>query len=147
MQLTGRIVSDRASPIVRRAISRCRDFRPAWRRVKTYAHRETKRQFVEGGIPDWEPLSALTESLRRSGPGVGSNRPLWDTGRLMKSWTGDAGEGFSELGRFSMEIGSNVSYADKHQHGTRRMPARPVVVTERLLKYAEEAVVKHATGR
>jgi phage gp36-like protein/phage gpG-like protein len=63
----------------------------------------------------WRPLQ--NPSRRRRG-----GRPLLDTGRLRSSW-------FVGATANGIVARTNVTYAGFHQHGTRRMVARPMVPT------------------
>ena len=54
----------------------------------------------------------------------GANRLLQDTGRLRRSYVSSP---VVQVSPRTMRIGSNVPYARYHEHGTSRIPARPVV--------------------
>jgi phage gpG-like protein len=54
---------------------------------------------------------------------------LHQTGRLRASVTQRGDPDMTlEFGRNSLKFGSRLSYADTHQHGTSRIPARPFIV-------------------
>lgn len=68
----------------------------------------------------WPPLSPNTLAQRRKG----SSNPLQDTGRLRMSWT-RAGGNPRVLGDHTVQVTSNIKYAEYHQFGTGPYVIRP----------------------
>ena len=100
------------------------DLRPALNAIADQLRDANRRQFEsEGrfGSGGWDPLSAdYARAKARSFPG----RPiLVRTGALRRSLT-ERPFGVEEIGRQTMEVGSDLVYAQYHQHGTRKMPRR-----------------------
>lgn len=74
--------------------------------------------FVRSGAlqtPKWPPLSPNTVAGRRKG----SSRPLMDTGRLRQSFV------HRLVGSELVEVGTDMRYAEYHEHGTRPSVIRP----------------------
>jgi len=96
---------------------------PFWRGP---ALRSLKRTFSE--IFRHEGATRRTAAWRRR---EGRQRLRWGqtkllqgTGRLRRSYVSNP---VVHVGKDRMSIGSNVPYAKYHEHGTRYIPARPVV--------------------
>ena len=71
-----------------------------------------------------------TEGLGQWSPRVDDlPHPILDkTGRLKSSYTQSGADGnIDERTPFSLRWGSDVEYADFHEQGTSRLPARPVI--------------------
>ena len=85
--------------------------------------------------------SSLVGAAPRGRPGQGHSLPLLvRTGALRDSLTQPVAAGHvEESDRQTLSIGSRLPYALFHQTGTRRMPARPIIVLrdERTAKWAE----------
>jgi phage gpG-like protein len=76
-----------------------------------------------GGTP-WPPLAAATLRRKRAGAAI-----LFRTGALLESLRGPSGANHvEEIGPDTLTLGSRLPYAIFHQLGTRRMPARPIIV-------------------
>jgi phage gpG-like protein len=75
------------------------------------------------GTP-WAELTASTLRRRRASASI-----LYETGALLRSLTEPGAAGHvEELEGYSLTLGSQLPYAGYHQSGTRRMPARPIIV-------------------
>ena len=77
------------------------------------------------GTP-WAPLKAATLGRRRKGLKQSSDKILQDTGTLRKRWK-------SLWTAVSAKIQSGVNYGWFHQHGTRKMPQRKILPTQKQL--------------
>lgn len=104
------------------------DNRPALAEIADDFREMISEQFATegraGGTP-WAPLALRTLRRRR---GAGSTI-LYSTGALERSFLDPLAAGrVEELEEQSLTLGSNLPYARYHQTGTRRMPARPIVV-------------------
>ncbi len=121
---------------------KAKDLRPAFKVARLLIMESTQRNFMESGRPErWEPLSKATLKLR--GPGA---RILRDKGILMASIGVPGADGISVLQPMELRVGTNVSYAQYHQHGI-GVPQREFML---LLPEDEEKIVKaildHITG-
>ncbi len=89
--------------------TRWKNMVPPFKRSALILFASVKRNFSSGGRPTWKPLK------------VREGQPLRDTGRLMASVTGAGGGSVSrethQQGYHSLEIGTNVVYANVHQFG------------------------------
>jgi len=75
------------------------------------------------GTP-WAPLAPSTLRRRRASPSI-----LYATGALRRSLTEPgAADHVAELEDESLTLGTRLPYAFYHQAGTRRLPARPIIV-------------------
>jgi phage gpG-like protein len=120
------------------------DQSPALRRIAGDFREMIDRQFATEGRAEgtpWAPRPhpSVPSSVRRGGAkrGVVNTRPgaqhaaplLIRTGALLRSLTGRGAAGHVEqLDDHSLAIGTSLPYALFHQTGTRRMPARPIIV-------------------
>lgn len=90
-------------------------------------HEVQRAQFsTEGffGMAAWDPLQPSYDSAKvaRWGP-----KPILEaSSRLMQSLTELSGDSIVTVTPQMVELGTEVPYATFHQHGTPRMPARPV---------------------
>lgn len=90
-----------------------------------FAQIETRR-FAQQG-PGWAPLSP---AYARAKAALFPGRPiLVRTGQLRDSLT-QRPFGIDRVGPTFAEFGTNIPYAQYHQHGTPHMPARPPLVTD-----------------
>jgi hypothetical protein len=85
------------------------------------------RQFASEGRAEgtpWPELSPATLRRQRARTPI-----LYKTGALLRSLgePGAAGH-VEELEGYSLTLGSRLPYALYHQTGTRRLPARPIIV-------------------
>lgn len=105
-------------------------YNTAARRTIQYFLAATFRRFERQIDPNgarWKPISERTKLLRRQGEGKPHQKELdhlilIDTGRLRNSVTGQNSPGNITKVKFnakklSIEIGTNVHYARKHQYG------------------------------
>lgn len=105
----------------RRKIRRVLKEMDARRLLKLIGLRQLKwinDNFVRSGAlqrPPWRPLSPNTVAGRRRG----SSRPLMDTGRLRQSFVHHV------VGRQMVEVGTDVQYAEYHEHGVGPHTIRP----------------------
>jgi phage gpG-like protein len=85
------------------------------------------QQFASEGQAEGTPWAGLAPStLRRR---RASTSILYETGALLRSLTEPGAAGHvEELEGYSITLGSQLPYASYHQTGTRRMPARPIIV-------------------
>lgn len=122
---------------------------------------DAKRQFQAGGIPPWPRLRDSTVKakarlgyprLNRRGlvpaslvqrGAFGPQNILIRTGALLSSWTQEQDpHHVQRVGDGEVEIGSALHYAEHHQKGGRKLPQRPIRVTEEAKKKAADAVSK-----
>lgn len=96
----------------------------AYKKIGTLVFQFVQRQFqssgAHGGSP-WAPLKPATLAWKRK-HGY-SAKPLIRTGHLRQAWDID-------LGKNKVTVRSLVDYSGAHQHGTRHLPARPMLPTE-----------------
>jgi phage gpG-like protein len=123
---------DTFTPQIDALIARMSNLLPVWPEVyKAFLGIESERFSKEG--PGWKELADST-AAQRSRAGAGAYNPILDRsgapggGALRKSLTevGAPGAVFEPTpdGAF---MGTSVETAQYHQHGTKRMAARPVV--------------------
>lgn len=144
------------------------DLRPVYRRVVDPEYSRFMRLQFEtagryGGDP-WAPLrqSTIRHRTRAGGNRGGTNRPLWDTGRLRASLVKVGPESIRHIGRTRYVRGTSVPYAVYHQEGAilrqwgghaftrpRRLRRRPIFprsmpprFTSRLLRGMEDYVTE-----
>jgi phage gpG-like protein len=103
------------------------DQAPALARVADDFREMMARQFASEGRAEgtpWPELSPATLRRRRARTPI-----LYKTGALLRSLgePGAAGH-VEELEGYSLTLGSRLPYALYHQTGTRRLPARPIIV-------------------
>jgi phage gpG-like protein len=103
------------------------DQAPALARVADDFREMIGQQFASEGRAEgtpWPELSPATLRRRRARTPI-----LYKTGALLRSLgePGAAGH-VEELEGYSLTLGSRLPYALYHQTGTRRLPARPIIV-------------------
>ena len=100
---------------------------PALRRIADDFRAMIAQQFATEGRAEGTPWAELAPStLRRR---RASTSILYETGALLRSLTEPGAAGHvEELEGYSLTLGSQLPYAGYHQSGTRRMPARPIIV-------------------
>jgi len=103
------------------------DQAPALARVADDCREMIARQFASEGRAEgtpWPELSPATLRRRHARTPI-----LYKTGALLRSLgePGAAGH-VEELEGYSLTLGSRLPYALYHQTGTRRLPARPIIV-------------------
>jgi phage gpG-like protein len=85
------------------------------------------QQFASEGRAEgtpWPPLAPATLRRRR-----GLTPILYQTGALLRSLSEPGATGHvEEIEDYSLTLGSRLPYAVFHQTGTRRLPARPIIV-------------------
>lgn len=130
------IEADTLIPWLDAAILRTTDLQPAWRAVYDAFRKGEADRFGRQG-PGWAPLATATQA-DRARLGIGAAGPILDRsgadyrgrkgGQLKRSLTerGRQGAVFTP-GPDWVEMGTSDPVAVYHQHGTRRMPARPVI--------------------
>jgi phage gpG-like protein len=100
---------------------------PALMRIADDFREMIAQQFASEGQAEgtlWAELAPSTFRRRRASTSI-----LYETGALLRSLTGPgAGGHVEELEGYSITLGSRLPYAGYHQTGTRRMPARPIIV-------------------
>jgi phage gpG-like protein len=126
------------------------DWRPYWADVAAVFYISESARFSTGGFGAWPPLSdgyAAWKAKHYPGAPI-----LVRTGRLRESLTSRTGAGaVYEESPLELRSGTSVPYAQFHQTGTSRMPARPpegiseedtrvmqTVVLDRFKRYAEQ---------
>lgn len=145
-----RIDDAAARRMLRKAASRSADLRPVWGEVNAQVIQPTlQAQFDTAGATGrspWRPLAPRTAQrrVRRGGNRGGVSRPLWDFGRLRGSWVKRGPESVFVSERMRMERGTLVPYAAPHQHGTGRIPARPMVTEHITEQVGHEAATRIA---
>lgn len=149
LQLVARIEGD-ALVQLQRMIERGRNLRPLLERIGELIRADILRQFQVGGDPRWAPLSPKTvmEKARMGFPRhsrdgkpptrmlqngqFGPANILMRTGALLSSYVDQGDPDHIEAYRGdTVSIGSTLPYADSHQTGSWRMPARPLTITQR----------------
>lgn len=113
--------STRAAAMLHGLALRGGDVRPAAPLFAPVFHADEQRRFALDG-PGWKPLREST-LVRKQQQGHGS-RTLRASGRLYSALTSAS---VDARGRDELAFGTDVPYARYHQHGTRHMPARPVI--------------------
>ena len=105
------------------------DQSPALARVADDFREMIARQFSSEGRTEGTPWPPLAPSTLRRRPGKAGGPILQSTGALLRSLTAPGAAGHVEqLEAQSLAIGTSLPYALFHQTGTRRMPARPIIV-------------------
>lgn len=110
--------------------------------IATAAMKHIDNRFEREG-PGWAPLAPSTLMRRRKGRASFSgsgNKKLQDSGLMRESFRGGRGH-VSRKTASSIEVGTSVFYAEHHQTGTRRMPAREIIVVDAELERAVEKAV------
>lgn len=131
----------------RKMAERASNLTPAWPRVGAYLSAANRRQFqTEGayyGTP-WAPLSPDYMQWKvRNGY---SRRTLVMTGQMRASFTSRPLP-IERYSRRSAKFGSNSPIAKYHQHGTRHMPARPIMVaTPVVMDNISTIIADYVTG-
>lgn len=114
------ITTDEISPALASIVRRLNDPTPLMEEIGMAVAEDSRMNFIRQQDPwgrAWQPLSALTQRLRRQGRGAGANQILRDTNRLMNSITYSAS-------RDSVQVGTNAIYAAIHQLGGTVLPKR-----------------------
>lgn len=106
-----------------------KDLSDAFREIAKDFHESEERQFdTEGGYGagGWAPLapSTIESKARRGFP----DRILVRTGQLRDSLMGRGPRAVEVVRPLELRVGTELDYARYHQRGTRRMPARPVIM-------------------
>lgn len=114
------------------------DLQPALRIAAVMCGAAIKENFVRESDPSGRPWAPLKRSRRNS---KGKDEILQDTRAMMASF------GLLRLAKTEMDYGSNVDRALWHQHGTKKMVARPIVgvtaaLAEKVAKVVAEQVIK-----
>jgi phage gpG-like protein len=126
------------------------DWRPYWPDIAAVFYISESARFSSGGFGAWPPLSAGYASWKaKHYPG----QPiLVRSGALRESLTSRSGAGaIYEESPLELNLGTNIPYAQYHQTGTSRMPARPpeglndtdlrvmqTIALDRFKRYAEQ---------
>ncbi len=119
------------------------DFTPLLEELGIQAERLWVQIFGKEGDPKWAPLAETTLRRRRQ-EGKGA-KILRDEGTLFKALTSRHGAGsVYKITPVSLEIGTNLSYAAVHQHGsqTRKIPRRPFLPGDKHLSPMIQRVLK-----
>ncbi len=101
------------------------DMTDAFQSLATDFYAMEARQFAtQGGFGSggWAPLAPSTRAKKGTG-----SRILVDSGALKGSLTGPGSGSIRKITPDEMEVGTSISYAQYHQHGTSRMPMRKPV--------------------
>lgn len=122
------------------------DFGPVFKKAKDDLKTLWKNNFLENGLPSggWKPLDAEYGSWKSVHfPGA----PLMiRSGKLFRSLSDLRGNP-NKIDKKEATFGTNVKYADFHQSGTSKMPARTIVfVTDRYERKWADAAAEHAQG-
>ena len=117
-----------------------KDFRPAFKAFDPIMKRSIQINFAQEGRPQrWQALAEKTEDDREA-KGYPRAHPILErTGKLKRGF-------YSRIGPRSYAIHNRVPYFPYHQHGTNKMPARPmVVILDGLERRFTELARKHLT--
>ena len=122
------------------------DMTPIWEDVATAMRGRLVQTFADEG-PGWQGLAPLTQALRRA-RGYGAAHPiLVQTGALKRSLTvAGAADSIEDIQPQSLTFGTRIPYATTHQHGTGRVPARPMLQPEQLIRVVSRAIEDHITA-
>ena len=109
-------------------VDKLQNMRQFWSSVGMYVQRQTIRErFNKEQSPEgqkWKPLADATIRRRKKRHKRGQMKILHDTGELRRSMAYEAGNN-------SVKVGSVLKYAQTHQFGRGKIPARPFLgVTE-----------------
>jgi phage gpG-like protein len=126
------------------------DLRPVWSRIAVEFYRRERDLFSSQGEGAWVQLSPSYSSWKQKHfPGL----PLLVLSGNLRESLGGRGGSFSvyEAEPLSLSIGTSVPYAQFHQTGTSKMPARPPIIiddatTEKFLDIAVDALGEDAAG-
>ena len=122
------------------------DMRPMWREVSDVLRDEMTSVFDAEG-PGWAPLAIATQADRVKHGFPAAHPILNRTGALRASLESQGGDHIEEINPLSMVWGTRVPYADAHQEGTARMPARPILQGAQLIpkisKVFEDRIPEH----
>lgn len=111
-------------------------------RVRRHNRAQFRTRGAAGGTP-WAPLSPKYAAYKLSR--VGPKPIMRFTDDLWKSLTRNP-MGVQDIGKMTAEFGTDVDYAEFHQRGTSKMPARPIVTrTEALDNELRRLVSDHIT--
>lgn len=126
--LTG-FVTNEFSPLVVGILQKLQNPGDGLQRLVDRAHATFMAQFQSAGAYLGESWAPLAESTLRRKPGA-SAEILVDTETLRRSLTErDAPHGIVEMVDVdTIGVGTDLNYALFHQVGTKKMPARPLVV-------------------
>ena len=121
------------------------DMTPIWEDVAEAMRGRLEKTFADEG-PGWQSLAPLTQALRRA-RGYGAAHPiLVQTGALKRSLTvAGAADSIEDIQPQSLTFGTKIPYAAIHQHGTGRVPARPILQPEQLIRVISRAIADHVT--
>ena len=119
---------EQVSRMINRTTDRAEDLRPFLDAVATFLPQIMEEQFSSEGARTggWAPLSPDYADQKAKKWG---NQPiLVASGRMRRSLVG-SGEGSisRQVGRDSLEFGTDIPYAGLHQTGTSRMPMRRIL--------------------
>jgi len=126
MSVTVQVDARSALSRLDRLIIESRDRTQPNRQLSVQLYGWTQRAFREGGAsqtPSWAPLATST-AKRKAQQGY-SSLPLVRTGHYRQSF-----RPFYDNDRAG--VGSEVPYSKYHEAGTRKMPARPALPSERV---------------
>lgn len=120
--------------MLRRGILLTGDLRPWFKGsldkgVTSFLRRQFDTLGTFGGTP-WAPLkpSTMRSRLRSGGNRGGIGHPLWDFGDLRRSLLTPGSRGFLRtITAKSYQRGTSIPYAQYHQEGTQRFPARVLI--------------------
>lgn len=98
-----------------------KDWKPAWRKTRTFLYKHERKIFSTRGFGTWAPLAS------------GQAATLMQSKRMKRSLTQRGGENIAELAKETLLFGSRVTsdagapYPLFHQRGTRKMPQRRII--------------------
>ena len=121
-------------------VSNMRDLNPPLKKSGNLMLRSVDQNFKWSGRPTrWRPLKRST-ILRKLKDGYGVF-PLIRTGKLRRSIV------FNIKRPAKLAIGTSIPYSPYHQFGTRKIPARPYLIFQKLdLERIENLIINHITG-
>lgn len=104
---------------------------------------EAEGRDEKGNTRTWQPLAPSTVKQREKykGKGYGAHPILERTGHLKKSFS-------TEYSYSYAKVGTGVKYGIYHQTGTRKMPARPMLVLPKEdLENIKKVILRYLTQK
>jgi len=121
------------------AAANCGNMRQAWEEVGEIVERSVGKNFTAQGRPKaWKKTNEAT--LKRRRKGSKGAKTLTDTRRLRNSIT-------REVSDRDVEVGTNIIYANTHQHGRGSIPARPFLLIQEEDEPKIESAIEMHIGR
>jgi|SRR5580765_1525354 len=116
--------------------------KPVFEHIVVKIMNREKRMFESRGATSgtyWTPLREKTVKEKRRELAPFPERPLWRTGKLMRSLTERGAEGqILQISDDTFRFGTKINYAAFHESGNKNMAARPPLVIPK--KHAQEYI-------